>query len=38
MKINLNSQVQPGPKEYLMLPLLVLNCSFLLHSFDRFHP
>lgn len=42
MKINLNSQVQrkmkAGPKENVMLPLLVLNYSFLLRSFDHFHP
>lgn len=41
MKINLNSQVQrkmkAGPKENVTLPLLVLNYSFLLHSFDPFH-
>lgn len=42
MKINLNSQVQwkmeATPKENVMLPLLVLNYVFLLHSFDHFHP
>lgn len=42
MKINLNSQVQrkikAGPKKKIMLPLLVLNYSFLYHSFDGFYP
>lgn len=41
MKINLNSQVQrkmkPCLKENVMLPLLVLNYSFLLRSSFSFY-